>query len=104
VPVGGHLDKSRFDALREMLGAVVTLLPVAAAATGLPALAAAWLALWSSGSMNSSGLPSAFSNSAFETVPSRPAVAVGDEEARAARRHLLDHRVESDGVAQGRRA
>src|SRR5262249_4008939 len=50
----------------------VTLLPAAAAATGLPALAAAWLALASSGTVNSIGLPSAFSNSAFETVPSRP--------------------------------
>src|SRR5215813_14368781 len=58
--------------LARCLSAPVTLLLPAAAATGLPALAAVWLALASSGRMNSIGLPSAFSNSALETVPSRP--------------------------------
>src|SRR6185312_16645299 len=45
------------------LRAPLTLLFAAAAATGLPALAAGWLALASPGRMNSIDLPSAFSNS-----------------------------------------
>src|SRR5215470_5711577 len=63
--------------------AAETLLPLADATTGLPAFAAAWLALASSGMTKVICLPRAFSNSAFETVPSRPPSRLATKTTRA---------------------